>query len=292
MQSEYDEAAAEVDRLKELEAKTEEQLARLTVEAEAAADASRRADAELAAARSRADEAEAALRDATAAVEKARGDVADLGRESYMNGDAFGTAAVLLDARGPEDVLQRAATLDLLGEDRAERLTAFREVEQKQHQATEAARVAVAERDRAAGGAAEAEAAAKAELVRAQQGYQSVRAQKAQYERQLRDAEIRLLAARGVADPQAAWEDQINAQYLAADAEAAATATAAAAGRAVPPTTGRVTSCYGSRWGTIHYGVDIAAPIGTPIYTPQAGRVLQAGPASGFGLAVYIQHPD
>ena len=42
----------------------------------------------------------------------------------------------------------------------------------------------------------------------------------------------------------------------------------------------------------MHYGVDIAAPIGTPIYTPEAGRVLQAGPASGFGLAVYVQHAD
>ena len=291
-QSEYDHAAAEVERLEKLEARAEEQLARLTVEAEAAADASRRADADLAAAQKRADAAAAALGSASAVVEKARGDIAELGRESYIDGDALGTAAVLLDAAGPEDVLERAATLDVLGEDRAERLTAFREVEQQRAEAEQAAGVAVAQRDRAAGGAADAEAAAQAELARARKAYRSVTAEKAQYERQLRDAEIRLLAAQGVADPQDAWEDQVNAQNLAADAEAAATATAAAAGRAVPPTTGRLTSCYGSRWGTIHYGVDIAGPIGTPIYTPAAGRVLQAGPASGFGLAVYIQHPD
>jgi len=42
----------------------------------------------------------------------------------------------------------------------------------------------------------------------------------------------------------------------------------------------------------MHYGVDIAAPIGTPIYAPEGGVVLQAGPASGFGLAVYLQHGD
>ena len=42
----------------------------------------------------------------------------------------------------------------------------------------------------------------------------------------------------------------------------------------------------------MHYGVDIAASIGTPIYAPEGGRVLQAGPASGFGLVVYIQHAD
>ena len=55
---------------------------------------------------------------------------------------------------------------------------------------------------------------------------------------------------------------------------------------------GRVTSCYGSRSGAKHNGVDIAAPIGTPIYAPDDGVVLDAGPASGFGLAVYIQHGD
>lgn len=55
---------------------------------------------------------------------------------------------------------------------------------------------------------------------------------------------------------------------------------------------GRVTSCYGSRFAAMHNGVDIAAAIGTPIYAPPAGVVLDAGPAHGFGLAVYIQHPD
>jgi murein DD-endopeptidase MepM/ murein hydrolase activator NlpD len=60
----------------------------------------------------------------------------------------------------------------------------------------------------------------------------------------------------------------------------------------VAPTSGRVTSCYGPRWGTMHSGVDVAAPIGTPVYTPSDGVVLDAGPASGFGLAVYVQHGD
>jgi murein DD-endopeptidase MepM/ murein hydrolase activator NlpD len=46
------------------------------------------------------------------------------------------------------------------------------------------------------------------------------------------------------------------------------------------------------RWGTLHAGVDIAAPIGTPIYAPEGGVVVQAGPASGFGLAVAVQHGD
>ena len=291
-QSEYDQAAAEVKRLKKLQARAEETLARLTVEAEAAADASRRAEAELAAVEVEAQKAAADLTAANDVVETARGDIADLGREAYMGADSLGTAAALLDSGGPQELLQRAATLDLLGEDRSERLAEFRTVQQRQMEADKAARAAVAQRDRAAGKAAEAEAAATAELARAQNAYDELTAEQARYERQLRDAEIRLLAAQGSADPTAAWEDQVNQQNASADAAAAAIAADAAAGQAVPPTTGRVTSCYGARWGTTHYGVDIAAPIGTPIYAPQAGRVLQAGPASGFGLAVYVQHAD
>jgi murein DD-endopeptidase MepM/ murein hydrolase activator NlpD len=42
----------------------------------------------------------------------------------------------------------------------------------------------------------------------------------------------------------------------------------------------------------MHSGVDIAAPIGTPVYSPEGGVVVQAGTASGFGYAVAIQHGD
>ena len=55
---------------------------------------------------------------------------------------------------------------------------------------------------------------------------------------------------------------------------------------------GRVTSGFGSRWGTTHYGVDVAGPLGSPIYSPVAGTVLRAGPASGFGNAIYIEDSD
>ena len=53
-----------------------------------------------------------------------------------------------------------------------------------------------------------------------------------------------------------------------------------------------MTSCYGARWGTMHYGVDIAAPIGTPIYAATTGVVQRAGAATGFGQAVYIRGDD
>ncbi|MFH1058696.1 MAG: peptidoglycan DD-metalloendopeptidase family protein [Pseudomonadota bacterium] len=41
-----------------------------------------------------------------------------------------------------------------------------------------------------------------------------------------------------------------------------------------------------------HQGVDLAAPIGTPVKAAAAGVVSQAGPAAEFGNLVVIEHPD
>jgi murein DD-endopeptidase MepM/ murein hydrolase activator NlpD len=79
----------------------------------------------------------------------------------------------------------------------------------------------------------------------------------------------------------------------AVQAKAAHAAAEAARPKAVLPIHGaRRTSGFGMRWGTLHAGVDFAAPIGTPEYAAMDGVVLKAGPASGFGLAVYIQHAN
>jgi murein DD-endopeptidase MepM/ murein hydrolase activator NlpD len=76
-----------------------------------------------------------------------------------------------------------------------------------------------------------------------------------------------------------------------ADAAAAAKAEAERP-KYVRPSNGNITSGFGARWGTTHYGLDFAAPIGTPIYAAADGVVVEAGPASGFGLWVRIQHED
>ncbi len=60
----------------------------------------------------------------------------------------------------------------------------------------------------------------------------------------------------------------------------------------VLPTRGLFTSGFGGRWGVTHYGIDLAAPIGTPIYALTDGVVEKAGPASGFGMWVVLRHTD
>src|SRR5687768_447470 len=57
------------------------------------------------------------------------------------------------------------------------------------------------------------------------------------------------------------------------------------------PGTYRVTSGFGPRWGTIHRGIDYAAPVGTPIYAAENGTVVDArSGVGGFGCWIVIDH--
>lgn len=60
----------------------------------------------------------------------------------------------------------------------------------------------------------------------------------------------------------------------------------------VMPAQGRFSSGFGRRWGRMHYGVDIANSVGTPIVAAKAGVVAFAGQASGYGNVVYLDHAD
>ncbi len=283
-QSAHDAVAAQVAGIQARVTAAEQALQRMTIEAEAASGAALAARAALATAQAEADATAAQLARVRGAVADTKDEVSTIGREAYMGGDdSFGDVALLLDADSPTEVLQQAATLEHLGDERTEVLEDLERVEVQEARADRAARTAVAERDQLARAAEETEAAAAAQLAAAQGSFDAVAAEKAALDAQLREAEIRLLTLQGERDAEAAWTQR----------EAAATmSTITAAGGAVAPTTGRVTSCYGSRWGTLHAGIDIAAPIGTPVYTPVDGIVLEAGPASGFGLAVAVQHSD
>ncbi len=92
-------------------------------------------------------------------------------------------------------------------------------------------------------------------------------------------------------------EDLANYQDILANGEHFAEDDAQRATSGLRPlfmkfASGTFTSGFGARWGVEHLGVDVAAPIGTPIYAVEDGKVISAGPASGFGMWVRLQHDD
>ncbi len=98
-----------------------------------------------------------------------------------------------------------------------------------------------------------------------------------------------------VAEAQARLQEVAASRAARAQEAAAAEAAAREAARpktVLPVAGARLTSGFGSRWGTFHYGIDLAAPMHTPEYAAADGVVLRAGAASGFGLAVYILHEN
>lgn len=103
-----------------------------------------------------------------------------------------------------------------------------------------------------------------------------------------------LTAAEAEARLEVLRADRENRTAQAAERASRAAAERAAAARPdfVLPVNGRLTSCFCTRWGTMHWGIDLAAPMYTPIYAAGAGVVTEAGAASGFGNAIYIQHDN
>ena len=56
------------------------------------------------------------------------------------------------------------------------------------------------------------------------------------------------------------------------------------------PLQGPITSPFGMRWGTLHPGIDIGVPTGTPIHAAAGGTVIWCGWMSGYGNLVMIDH--
>jgi murein DD-endopeptidase MepM/ murein hydrolase activator NlpD len=55
---------------------------------------------------------------------------------------------------------------------------------------------------------------------------------------------------------------------------------------------GEISSGFGIRNGTMHDGVDLAAPIGTPVHAAESGTVIYAGRLRGYGNVIIVRHDD
>ncbi len=61
-------------------------------------------------------------------------------------------------------------------------------------------------------------------------------------------------------------------------------------GSFIYPTRGTLTSRFGPRWGRMHNGIDLAAPVGTKIRAADGGVVISAGWEGALGYCVRINH--
>jgi murein DD-endopeptidase MepM/ murein hydrolase activator NlpD len=73
-------------------------------------------------------------------------------------------------------------------------------------------------------------------------------------------------------------------------AEQSALSSRRGGGSLFKPTSGRLTSGFGQRWGRLHKGIDLANSVGTPIYAADSGKVIFAGTSRGYGNFIQIDH--
>lgn len=60
--------------------------------------------------------------------------------------------------------------------------------------------------------------------------------------------------------------------------------------RFIRPTSARISSYYGMRWGRMHEGLDFAVNTGSPIRAARSGKVVYSGWVSGYGRTIVIEH--
>jgi murein DD-endopeptidase MepM/ murein hydrolase activator NlpD len=89
-----------------------------------------------------------------------------------------------------------------------------------------------------------------------------------------------------------AQSEALAARIRAAQAQSSASSTpvTSGSGQLAWPVSGPVTSGFGSRWGRMHEGIDIAVGTGTPVHAAAAGTVIYAGWMEGYGNLVAIDH--
>lgn len=177
---------------------------------------------------------------------------------SFQQRSSIGSIRAYLGADSPGDLLDRASMIRVLSGEYVDVLDSTRKAVDRKSTADREAQSAL---DKAV---TNRDAAAKART----------------------DAERAYRTAVDIQD-----EAKAETSRLAERRAALSAGSSGGSGEVARPAQGTFTSGYGARGGTIHFGIDIANSIGTPILSAMAGEVIDSGPASGFGLWVRVQHP-
>jgi cell wall-associated NlpC family hydrolase len=208
--------AGEVGRLTALVAKADGDMRRAADAAELAVERYNKAVVDLGAATRRARAARLAAARAEGEVVAARAAVSRFARGSYIQGSALGSAATLVDATGPTDLLQRAALLRYISQRKLDAIGQLDRAKVRQANAESAARKALAAQQAATRLAEEAKLAAARQVAAARGRLAAVAAQRASLVHQLASARVRL---NGLLAERKRYQAWLRAQAIAAARE-------------------------------------------------------------------------
>lgn len=266
--------AKELDVLKASDAQLEraidalnDQVAAQSAQAQAARQAAEAAEAELAGVRRQ-------LADTQARIVSITGALVDRAVDSFMHpnrgGESVNASDDIVTVARKEALLAQVAATD---QDLLDQLAkAEDDLEILQEQVAAAAELAATRRQ---------------ETQNRLDDLKAARAEKLRLDKQIEQRKSEVLAE---IDSAAKAEAQLSAILARASRQGVSPDMGVGRGGCIWPTRGSVTSEYGSRWGRLHAGIDIAAPIGTPIWSAKAGTVIFAGTMNGYGNAVVIDH--
>ncbi len=232
------------------------------------------------------DAAEGRLDDARIRVEA-------IAQASYM-GSEFSRINVLVDASGPQDIMDRLSLVDQVmrtQQQDVDVLTAARWSARTEQDRAEIAKRTAEDAELSARDTLRAAKAAQASAVRAKQALDQLAASRLAA---LRVAKAQRSAV--LARYQAAKADEAHIQAQLRGLSSRTGASRYAGGNLLMPVDGWKSSNFGYRYDPfyrvwqLHAGADFAAPHGMPIHAAASGRVVRAGWDGGYGNYTCLDH--